>query len=75
MIMDFSELKSIVESRVLQQLDHSYINDFVKTAFCRKISPGGYGINFIMNSAGKTVSFTEVEVWETENCGVSYRGE
>jgi 6-pyruvoyltetrahydropterin/6-carboxytetrahydropterin synthase len=74
LIMDFSELKNIVESRVLQQLDHSYINDFIKQPSAENIARWIWDKLYdALNT--ENCRLYEVEVWETENCGISYRGE
>lgn len=74
MIMDFSELKSIVQAKVLQQLDHSYINNFIKQPSAENIAQWVWD-RLNDELCRENCRLYEVEIWETENCGVSYRGE
>lgn len=38
MILDFSDLKYIVETQVISKLDHTYLNDTVENPTCENIS-------------------------------------
>jgi len=37
MIMDFNEVKKIVEQKVLSKLDHAYLNDIIENPTCENI--------------------------------------
>ncbi|TYP55495.1 6-carboxytetrahydropterin synthase QueD [Thermosediminibacter litoriperuensis] len=74
MIMDFLELKNIVEDRVLKLLDHSYINDFVEQPSAENIAV------WVWKRLEERVNrencrLYEVQVWETATSGAVYRGE
>lgn len=74
MIMDFSELKRIVESKILQQLDHSYLNDFIQQPSAENISRWIWD-RLYDELSRENCRLYEIQVWETENCGITYRGE
>lgn len=64
MVIDFVELKSIVEKEVLDVLDHSYINDIVEQPSAENIA------EWIYNKLEKKLfterySLKEVRLWET----------
>jgi len=74
MIMDFAELKRIVEENVLRYVDHSYINDIIQQSTAENIAIWVW--NRLVNKVRKeNCSLYEIQVWETENSGVIYRGE
>lgn len=74
MIMDFLELKEIVNEKVLKKLDHSYINEIIKQPSAENIAV------WVWEQLEKSVRrencrLYEVQVWETATSGVIYRGE
>ncbi len=74
MIMDFSELKRIVESKILQQLDHSYLNEFIQQPSAENIAKWIWA-RLYDELSRENCRLYEIQVWETENCGITYRGE
>jgi len=74
MIIDFVELKRIVEEKVLKKFDHSYINEIIPQPTAENIAE--YIFKELSEALKRENCFLyEVEVWETESCGVIYRGE
>jgi 6-pyruvoyltetrahydropterin/6-carboxytetrahydropterin synthase len=75
MIMDFAELKKIVESNVLQHLDHAYINNLIKQPSAENIAKWVWEKLYDKFQQEESCRLYEIEIWETQSCGVSYRGE
>lgn len=74
MIMDFIELKKIVEENILKYLDHSYINNVIHQPTAENIAVWVW--NRLVNEVRReNCSLYEIQVWETERNGVIYRGE
>ncbi len=74
MIFDFVELKNIVNKEVLVDFDHHDLNDILENPSAENIAIE------IWNRIAPLVerpncSLFEIEVWETRNSGVVYRGE
>jgi 6-pyruvoyltetrahydropterin/6-carboxytetrahydropterin synthase len=74
MIMDFLELKEIVNEKVLKKLDHSYINDILKQPSAENIAVWVWQ-QLEEGVRRENCRLYEVQVWETETSGVIYRGE
>ncbi|MFC1655463.1 6-carboxytetrahydropterin synthase QueD [Patescibacteria group bacterium] len=71
MVMDFVELKKIVNERVISKLDHSSLNDTIE-------NPSAENIAIWIWNRLKDISeakLYEVKVWETATSFVTYRGE
>ncbi len=74
MIVDFVELKRIVQDRVLSVLDHSYLNDVIEQPTVENIAKWIW--EKLEDSLGfENCKLHEITVWETEDCFVVYRGE
>lgn len=78
MVMDFGELKKIVNENVLNKLDHSYLNDlpYFRLAHTTAESIARYitiQIEDVLITKGVTVE--RVEVWETSKCCAEWRRE
>jgi 6-pyruvoyltetrahydropterin/6-carboxytetrahydropterin synthase len=74
MIVDFVELKKIVNDLVISRLDHSYINDTISQPSAENIAI------WIWNELkdpldGLNHHLHEIMVWETESSFITYRGE
>jgi 6-pyruvoyltetrahydropterin/6-carboxytetrahydropterin synthase len=37
MIVDFNEIKKIVDEKILNKIDHSYLNDIIKNPTCENV--------------------------------------
>jgi 6-pyruvoyltetrahydropterin/6-carboxytetrahydropterin synthase len=68
--IDFSELKAIVRREVIDRLDHRYVNDLVD-------NPSAENMAFWIwkRLASHLPGLEEIELHETRNCSVVYRGE
>jgi len=70
MAIDFGELKSIVREAVVDRMDHRYINDFIENPTAEVMAV------WIWRELTPLLSgLTEIELHETSNCSVIYRGE
>ncbi len=66
MVMDFVELKKIVERTVLEKLDHSYLNDLIPQPTAENIALWIWrATSSVIEEMGG--SLYEVEVWETRD--------
>jgi len=74
LIIDFSELKKVVEGEVLNILDHSYINDVIEQPSAENIAIWVWR-RLEERLKGPNRRLYEVQIWETEENGVIYRGE
>ena len=68
MVMDFGDLKEIVNKEIINKLDHQHLNQFYinPTAenmvidFFNKINDGLFGFNFVF--------LDSIRLWETDTC-------
>ena len=74
MIIDFVELKDIVKREVIDILDHSYINEIIKQPTAENIAIWIWQ-RLEKNLKRENCHLYEIQVWETEDSGVIYRGE
>ncbi|NIM01205.1 MAG: 6-carboxytetrahydropterin synthase QueD, partial [Acidobacteria bacterium] len=68
MVIDFSDLKSIVKDGVVNRLDHVYVNDLIENPTAERMAMWIWG-ELEPNLAG----LREIELQETSNCSVIYR--
>jgi len=69
MAIDFADLKEIVRQRVVDRLDHTYINDQIDNPTAEVMSV------WIWKALAEPLAgLVEIELWETRNCAVVYRG-
>ena len=70
MAIDFSDLKLVVKREVVDRLDHTYVNDTIDNPTAEVMAV------WIWNRLREPLQgLAEVELWETRNCAVVYRGE
>ena len=74
MVMDFTELSSIVKGRVVSRLDHSYINEVIEQPTAENIA------DWIWDQVEEDVrrpncGLYSVEVWETRTSCATLRAE
>ena len=69
MVIDFSDLKRVVSDRVVQVLDHKNVNDFIDNPTAENMT-----IWIWDRLAGELPGLSEIELHETRNCSVVYRG-
>jgi 6-pyruvoyltetrahydropterin/6-carboxytetrahydropterin synthase len=74
MVMDFAELKKMVEDRVIKKLDHSYLNELFEQPTTERVAIWIWEqLSGPLRERG--IRLVEIELWETETSGVVYRGE
>ncbi len=74
MIVDFTDIKRIVREKVIDRLDHAYLNDLIPQSTAENI------VRWIWNElekplAGPNSRLTELTLWETESSSVTLRRE
>ena len=65
---DFAEIKKIVESEVIDKLDHQVLNDIIKVPSAENIAI------WVWQKLENKLPLYEVKVWETATSFVTYRG-
>ena len=68
--VDFHEIKRVVESRVLEALDHTYLNETIPVPSAENISVWVWE-----RLEGSGLPVKELVLFETPTCFVVYRGE
>jgi len=74
MILDFVELKAIVNEKVLSRLDHAYLNDLLEQPTAEYIARWIWG-ELETPLARPNCRLHEIEVWETASSSVILRRE
>jgi len=74
MIIDFSILKKIVKEKIIERMDHHYLNDLVPQSTAENL------IRWIWNELTSdlntpTTELYELKLWETETSFVTLRAE
>ena len=70
MVIDFSDLKTIVAAAVVARLDHVYVNDLIDNPTAERMAL------WVWTELKPRLSgLLEIELQETSNCSVIYRGE
>ncbi len=68
--IDFSDLKAIVREAAVDRLDHLYVNDLIDNPSAERMAV------WIWNRLAPVLpGLEEIELHETKNCSVLYRGE
>jgi 6-pyruvoyltetrahydropterin/6-carboxytetrahydropterin synthase len=68
--IDFSDLKAVVRSEIVDVLDHKYLNDIIENPTAENM------VVWMWDRLGRRLEgLTEIELFETRNCSVVYRGE
>ena len=70
MVVDFSDLKKTVRQEVVDPLDHEYLNRIIDNPTAERIAVWIWD-----RLAPKLQRLVEIELHETEDCSVVYRGE
>lgn len=74
MIFDFVELKKLVNTHLLCDLDHRYLNDILPDPSAENIVVYAWNVLEPLVRRSNYHLF-EIEIWETKDSGVAYRGE
>lgn len=67
-VIDFKELKKIAEEKAVKELDHAYLNKFIKNPTAENISV------WIWNRLSPYLDLYEIKLWETPSSFVTYCG-
>lgn len=67
-VIDFSDLKDIVEKNVINVLDHAYLNDIIPQPTAENI------VAWAWNNLTEHLPLYELKLHETNDCYVTYRG-
>ena len=70
MAIDFGDLKKIVHERVVDRLDHQYINDMIENPTAERMA-----VWIWRELIDALPDMIEIELHETQRCSVIYRGE
>jgi 6-pyruvoyltetrahydropterin/6-carboxytetrahydropterin synthase len=73
MVVDFKDLKDIVNKQVISRLDHSYINEIIEQPTAEYIA---LWVWEQLNENLRTDHYTlyEIKIFETETSFITYRG-
>jgi 6-pyruvoyltetrahydropterin/6-carboxytetrahydropterin synthase len=69
MAIDFADLKQIVRTRVVDVLDHKYVNDLIDNPTAEVMT-----VWIWQRLENELSGLVEIELHETRNCSVVYRG-
>lgn len=69
MLVDFADLKSLVQDRVLDHLDHKHLNDVLENPTAEELAVWIYDA-----LAATDLPLDEVRLYETPTCFAVYRG-
>jgi 6-pyruvoyltetrahydropterin/6-carboxytetrahydropterin synthase len=70
MVVDFSDLKQLVREQVVDRVDHRNLNELIDNPTAERIA-----IWIWEQLSARLDRLAEIELRETENCSVVYRGE
>jgi 6-pyruvoyltetrahydropterin/6-carboxytetrahydropterin synthase len=68
LVLDFKILKNIVEKKVLDVLDHKYLNEIIKQPTAENIAV------WVWKHLEKELNLYKIEIWETPDSYVEYYG-
>ena len=68
--IDFSDLKQVVRREVVERLDHSCVNDLLENPTAERMAEWIW-----QQLAPVLVGLVEIELFETRDCSVVYRGD
>lgn len=75
LVLDFVELKKVVEDKVLLKLDHQDLNGFFKNPSAENVVVWMWNeLKEIGKTTGTGVKLTEIKLWEGDNTYVTYNG-
>ncbi|MBI4407685.1 MAG: 6-carboxytetrahydropterin synthase QueD [Candidatus Kerfeldbacteria bacterium] len=66
LVVDFVELKAIVKAHVIDQLDHTNLNDKFPNPTCELLA------QWIFEQLKPVCAVSSVQLWETDTSSVSY---
>ncbi len=73
LIIDFAHIKEIVEKEVISKIDHVYLNDLLEQPTLENLAVWIWE-RLKKTLEGPNYSLYEIEIFETPNCSILYRG-
>lgn len=75
LVLDFVELKKIVEKKILEKVDHRDLNDLFKNPSAENIAVWAWKqLKNVGKDTWTGVKLVEIKLWEGDNTSVSYDG-
>lgn len=74
MVLDFVVLKNIVQEKVINRLDHTYLNDIIKQSTAENMAKWIWE-ELVDDLKGKNYALYELTLWETESSSVTLTSE
>lgn len=75
LVLDFVELKRVVQDKVLSQMDHMDLNNILKNPSAENISVWIWDkLKNIGKETGSKAKLVEIKLWEGDNTYVTYDG-
>ena len=68
MIIDFSDIKNIVKTSIIEKLDHAYLNEIIQQPTAENI------IIWIWDELEDKLNLSELKLWETPTSFITYAG-
>lgn len=68
MVMDFADIKKIVNEKALNDLDHSHLNEILENPSSENLAV------YIWDKLKKDLPLKKITIYETENCFCEYKG-
>lgn len=76
LVLDFVELKKIVEKKVLSKVDHQDLNDFFANPSAENIAVWAWKeLKNIGKDTGTKAKLVKIKLWEGDSTYVSYNGD
>lgn len=70
MVIDFGDLKQLVRREAVEPLDHRLVNELIDNPTAEEMA-----VWIWRRLSGKLPGLVEIELFETANCSVVYRGD
>ncbi len=68
MVMDFADIKKIVNEKILNSFDHSHLNEIVENPSSENLAV------YIWDKLKDDLPLKKITIYETENCFCEYKG-
>lgn len=65
-VIDFVELKKVVQDKIISQLDHTHLNDRFPNPTCELVA------QWIFQQLKTHIPVTTIQLWETDTSSVTY---
>ncbi|MBI5413429.1 6-carboxytetrahydropterin synthase QueD [Candidatus Peregrinibacteria bacterium] len=75
LVLDFAEMKKVVEKKVLAKVDHRDLNDSFKNPSAENLAVWLWNeLKHIGKDTGTDVKLSSIQLWEGDNTSVIYEG-